>query len=218
VQSGIVNVGDTFQAETADTYEVGLKSSWFNHRLSFNIAGYETLSHNGYFFIYLAANSTQNLGNINEVRYTGFDMDASAKLGYGFTADAGFGYTDSSVQKYPVKSRIGQDAPLVSRYTANLGLQWVHELDVDTDVTVRTDYNRIGPTYFWEVDSAVPNIITRRPVDLLNVRGTLRQGPWSLSAWAKNVTNSIYNAEYSPGGFVFKALPRTFGLEATFKF
>jgi iron complex outermembrane receptor protein len=214
-QSGIVNVGDTFQAETDDSYEVGLKSSLFDHRLSFNLAGYETFSHNGYFFVYLAADSTQNLGNINEVRYTGFDMDATAKLGMGFTADAAFGYTDSSVMQYPLQTRIGEQAPLVSRYTANLGLQYKHYFADNTDFTVRMDYNRIGPTYFWEVDSASPNVLTRNPVDLLNMRATIHKDSWSLSAYGKNITNTIYNAEYSPGGFVFKALPRIYGLELT---
>lgn len=215
VQSGIVNVGDTFQAETADTYEAGFKSSMFNRRLNFNAAAYETISHNGYFFIFLAANSTQNLGNINEVRYTGFDMDATAKLGMGFTLDAAFGYTDSDVTKYPLKSRVGEDAPLVSRYTANLGLQYQREIGARTDLVARIDYSRIGPTYFWEVDGSAPDILTRNPVDLVDVRATLRQGPWSISGFAKNLTNTIYNAEYSPGGFVFKALPRRYGFELT---
>ena len=216
--SGIVNVGDTFKAETADTFEVGFKSSWLDRRLNFNAAAYTTLSHNGYFFIYLAANSTQNLGNIDEVRYTGFDMDATAKLGYGFTADAAFGYTDSRVEKYPLKSRIGDQAPLVSQYTANLGLQWRHEFNAMTDATIRMDYNRTGPTYFWEVDGATPDVLTRRPVDLVDLRATLRRGAWSLSGWAKNLTDSRYNAEYSPGGFVFKALPVRYGAELSVTF
>jgi iron complex outermembrane receptor protein len=216
--SGIVNVGDTFQAETADTFEVGFKSSWLDRRLSFNAAAYTTLSHNGYFFIYLAANSTQNLGNINEVRYTGFDMDATARLGYGFTADAAFGYTDSRVEQYPLKSRIGDQAPLVSQYTANLGLEWRHDIDAMTDATIRMDYNRTGPTYFWEVDGANPDVLTRNPVDLLDLRATLRHGAWSFSGWAKNLTDTRYNAEYSPGGFVFKALPRRYGAELMFRF
>jgi iron complex outermembrane receptor protein len=214
-QSGIVNVGDTFQAETADTYEVGFKSAWFNRRLSLNAAAYETISHNGYFFIFLAANSTQNLGNIDEVRYTGFELDGSARLGYGFSADAAFGYTDSDVTKYPLRSRIGDQAPLVSRYTANIGLQWRHEIDDATDATIRVDYNRIGPTYFWEVDGATPDVLTRNPVDLVDLRATIRRGTWSISGYAKNLTNTLYNTEYSPGGFVFKALPQRYGFELT---
>jgi len=217
-QNGFVNVGDMFNAETADTVEGGFKSTWLNRRLTFNAAAYNTISHNGYFFIFLAANSTQNLGNIDEVRYTGFDLDGTARLGYGFTADASFGYTDSDVQKYPLKSRIGEDAPLVSRYTANIGLQWRHEFDFESDATIRVDWSRIGPTYFWELDNVSPDIVTRNPVDLVDLRATLHQAHWSISAWAKNLGDSHYNAEYSPGGFVFKAQPRRYGLEATMRF
>src|SRR6185437_6130250 len=197
-QNGFLNVGDLFPAETADTVEGGFKSSWLDHRLTFNAAAYETTSHNGYFFIFLAANSTQNLGSINQVQYTGFDLDGTARLGHGFTADASFGYTDSDVQKYPLRSRIGEDAPLVSRYTADIGLQWRHDFDAGADATLRVDWNRIGPTYFWELDNVSPNIVTRNPVDLVDLRATLHQANWSISGWAKNLTNSIYNAEYSP--------------------
>ena len=53
---------------------------------------------------------------------------------------------------------------------------------------------------------------------MLTTSGALHQANWSISGWAKNLTNSIYNAEYSPGGFVFKALPRRYGLELTMTF
>jgi iron complex outermembrane receptor protein len=52
-------------------------------------------------------------------------------------------------------------------------------------------------------------------VDLIDMRATVRHGTWSVSGYAKNLTNSIYNAEYSPGGFVFKAMPRRYGFELT---
>jgi iron complex outermembrane receptor protein len=41
---------------------------------------------------------------------------------------------------------------------------------------------------------------------------------FEVAAWSKNLFDKKYNAEYSPGGFVFKALPRTFGLEGTLWF
>jgi hypothetical protein len=55
----------------------------------------------------------------------------------------------------------------------------------------------------------------------------LEAGPWRLSVWAKNIGNEIYNAEFSPsppsvapfvGDFVFKALPRRWGIDLTRKF
>ena len=73
------NVGDLFDQETADTYEVGFKSRWFDDRLIFNGSVYITHDKGDYYFVFLASNSTQNLGNIEKVDFTGFDLDATAR-------------------------------------------------------------------------------------------------------------------------------------------
>jgi iron complex outermembrane receptor protein len=39
-----------------------------------------------------------------------------------------------------------------------------------------------------------------------------------VTAFATNLFNKKYNAEFSPGGFVFKARPRIYGVEAGYKF
>lgn len=221
--SGFVGVRDTFHAEHSETWEVGLKSRFWQGRVTFNAAGYLTDSKNGYFFIFLAANSTQNLGNIPKVRYVGFDLDATARLTDDLRVEAGFGYTDSEVrQYYPGFSfRIGQQAPLVSKYTFNLAVQWRPQLTDKVNALVRLDYNRIGRTYFWEADTVpagTPTLISRNPVDLLDLRVGVEGKDWSLVFWSKNLNNAIYNSEYSPGGFVFKAQPRRWGIDLTKRF
>ena len=65
--AGFDNVGDMFGAETANTYEAGFKSRWFDDRLVLNGSVYTTNDHNDYYFVFLASNSTQNLGNIQKV-------------------------------------------------------------------------------------------------------------------------------------------------------
>ncbi|HEX9807291.1 MAG TPA: TonB-dependent receptor, partial [Alteraurantiacibacter sp.] len=74
--SGIVGVADIFEAETADTFEAGFKTQLADGMLSINGAAYTTLSKNSYFFVFLAANSTQNLGNVPETRIEGFEIEA----------------------------------------------------------------------------------------------------------------------------------------------
>jgi len=39
-----------------------------------------------------------------------------------------------------------------------------------------------------------------------------------VTAWSKNLTNKIYNAEFSPGGFLWRALPRQYGVEFGYRF
>ncbi len=58
----------------------------------------------------------------------------------------------------------------------------------------------------------------RNPVELVDVRAGVKDDHWSLTAFASNLFNEKYNAEFSPGGFVFKARPRIYGVEAGYKF
>ncbi|HVY83392.1 MAG TPA: hypothetical protein VG994_20570, partial [Steroidobacteraceae bacterium] len=57
------------------------------------------------------------------------------------------------------------------------------------------------------------NSTSRDPVDLLDLRLGLEGESWSVTAWSKNLTNEKYNAEFSPGGFLFRALPRRYGVD-----
>ena len=227
--AGFVGVGDTFKAEHDETWEGGFKSRWMGGRLTFNGSVYTNQSKNGYFFVYLASNGTQNLGNIPLVRYTGFDLDGSFRLTDDISVVAGFGYTDSKVKQYyhalapQYDFRIGEPAPLVSKDTFNIGVQYKPRLTDHLTGLVRVDYNLIGRTYFWESDPNVatlgaPAVISRNPVSLVDARVGVESRDWTLVLWAKNLNNAIYNAEYSPGGFVFKALPRRWGIDLPRRF
>ena len=55
-------------------------------------------------------------------------------------------------------------------------------------------------------------------VPLLDARLGLDGEKWSLVAWGRNLNDKKYNAEFSPGGFLFRAQPRRYGVEYTYKF
>ena len=108
---------------------------------------------------------------------------------------------------------IGNEAPLISRYTLNLGAQYRHEVGSGIGLLARVDYRRTGRTW-WDV----PNSTVRRPIDLVDARLGIEHDRWSITAFAENAFDEKYNAEFSPGGFVFKARPRRYGAEISFKF
>lgn len=212
--TGVVGVADIYEAEVADTFELGVKTNLFDRMLTLNASAYTTKSENGYFFVFLAANSTQNLGNVPEVRLQGFEIDGTLRPARGWDINFGLGVTYSEIKRFPDRTVIGNEAPFISRYTVNLGTQYETNLgDSDLKGRIRIDYNRTGKTWF-----DVPNSTVRRPVDLVNARLTLDGGAWSLTGFADNLFNEKYNAEFSPGGFVFKARPRVYGIEALYKF
>ncbi len=211
--NGIVGVSDLFEAETATTFEAGIKTRLLDRKLTLNAAAYSTLSRNSYFFVFLAANSTQNLGNVPKTRIQGFELEANFRPTPDIQLNAAAGYTFSEIKEFPDATAIGNEAPLISRYTYNLGAQFTPELGAGLNGLLRVDYRRTGKTW-WEPF----NTTVRQPVDLVDARIGVNSDNWSVAAFANNVFNEKYNAEFSPGGFVFKARPRIYGLEASYKF
>jgi iron complex outermembrane recepter protein len=223
--AGIPGINDLFDEETADTYEVGAKAQFFDRRLSANASVYYTQAEGSYFFVFDPNTSTQNLGNLDRVDYQGVELELKALLATGFDAYLGVGYTDSEIKESRrAATDVGNQAPLVSEYSANLGLQYRRDMHDGLSTFIRTDVEAIGPTWFYP-----DNFTKRDSLELLNLRLGFEGKAWSATAWAKNLTNKKYNAEWSPGpqffpnpgytnNFVFKALPRRWGIDLTYRF
>jgi iron complex outermembrane receptor protein len=223
--AGIAGVNDLFDAETADTYEGGAKAEFLAGRVGANVSVYRTRAKGSYFFVFDPNTSTQNLGNLDRVDYTGAEFEVRARILDGFDGYVGLGFTDSDIKESRrAASDVGNEAPLVSRYTANVGAQYRHAMPSGLSAFVRSDVEVIGPTWFYP-----DNFTERDPVGLLNLRLGVDSRSWSATVWAKNLTENKYNAEWSPGpmffpnpgyanNFVFKAMPRRWGVDLNYRF
>jgi iron complex outermembrane recepter protein len=209
---GKLGVHDIFQAEVADTWEVGAKSQFLDRRLGANLAIYHTNSHNGYFFFFESTTSTQNLGNL-DATYKGFELELTAKATDRIDLYANFGYTDGKITHMEDPTVIGNKPPLLTKNTINAGIQYHQPVADGLNGALRLDYQEIGRTWWDPYD-----VTSRDPVNLINLRAGLDADRWSVTAWSKNLTNKIYNAEFSPGGFLWRAPPRRYGVDFTFKF
>ena len=215
-------VEDLFEDQIADTYEVGLKSVFGGGRFSTNLSAYYTDFENAYFFFFDPNTSTQNLGNIPKTKYVGFELEANAQFNDYFSGYFGYGYTDSEIKRAADPADNGNQAPLVSEYTINLGGQLRYPMSFGGDGAygvIRIDYQKIGDTW-WDPG----NISKRSPVDLVDARlGIEVEDNWSLMLWGKNVFDEEYNSEFSPGpapgsNFLWKAPPARGGLTFTKQF
>jgi iron complex outermembrane receptor protein len=203
-----LGVVDLFDAEVADTLEFGLKSQ-LAERVSLNFSVYDTDAEGSYFFVFLPASSTQNLGSLGQVDYQGFELDVTAQLGDSFDVFFGYGSTDSEIKEAPVAADVGNEAPLVAEDTTNVGIQYRRPFGGSgLSFLARADYRRIGDTYWDPSNSTV-----RDPVNLVDWRIGIEGESWSVVGWQRNFNDVEYNAEFSPGGFVFKGKPRRWGID-----
>ena len=118
--SGIAGVNDLFDAEVADTFEIGVKGRSGRGRIDAGLVDLQHQVANGYFFVFLAANSTQNLGNL-DIQLNGFELEVNARPATWLELHAAYGLTDSKITEMEDPSVKGNEAPLVSRDTLNLG-------------------------------------------------------------------------------------------------
>jgi iron complex outermembrane receptor protein len=217
-------IDDLFDAQVADTYEVGVKSIYGGGRFATSVSVYYTDFDNAYFFFFDPGTSTQNLGTVPNVEYIGFELEGKASITESLTGYYGFGYTDGEIQDAADPADEGNQAPLVTEYTVNLGGEWRIPVDffgANTETFVRVDYQRLGDTW-WDPG----NLSKRSPVDLVDMRiGLEAVDDWSFTLWAKNLFDEEYNAEFSPGpfdgangSFLWPAQPLRWGATFTKKF
>jgi len=188
-------INDVFDEQLATNYEIGAKGDLMDGRLQLSAALYYNELEGAYFFFYDPTTNTQNLGSVPEVEYTGLELEGVALLGDYFTLNFGLGLTDSEITEAPTQDWIGNQAPLVSEVTGNVGLQFRAPLSGNLEVFARADWQHLGETW-WEPN----NYSSRSAVDLLDLRaGIESEGNWSATVWVKNATDEEYNTEYSPG-------------------
>jgi iron complex outermembrane receptor protein len=217
----VAGVGDLFDEQTTDTVEAGAKTLLWDNRLNMSLAVFYSSFDGAYFFFFDPGTNTQNLGNVDETTYVGLEFEGDVLFTDWLSAYWGVGYTDSEIDKVsaPIppqadnSSQVGNQAPLVSEYTVNLGGLVRYPIGGLYGV-IRLDYSRIGDTW-WDPD----NTSKRSPIDVVDFRvGIEAEDNWSLMVWGKNAFDEEYNAEWSPGPFpgnhfLWKAPPARFGIE-----
>jgi iron complex outermembrane receptor protein len=136
--------------ETSNAFEVGIKSSLFDHRVRANVAGFITDFDNyqANFSTLIAGAIVSNLINAGSVSTRGFEGDFTAKPNDRLSLDGNFLFDEAKVKSFrcpvgaPVSCNInGQPLPFAPKWKFHLGGQYRLATAADFDVQVETDYN-----------------------------------------------------------------------------
>ena len=214
----------TFDEEESWTYETGLKSLWFERRLSLNAAIFYINWDDMQLDVRNPDDSTRFfLDNAAEATSRGGEFDFRAELNRNFSLTGGFGYVDAEFDDFvdlnSQTSVDGNNLPNIPEFTWNVGLR--HSLDITTNVklTSRVDVLGVGKIHFDTINSTGQSDYV-----LTNFRVGLVSSDWSLEFWINNAFDKEYiltafeEPFFSDSDFVGRnGPPRTFGVTVRLK-
>jgi len=215
-QIGLPGVSDVLGAEETRTAEIGMKGEWLDRRLHVDASVFQTHQTNAPYFVFVGAITAQILVAIDKVDLYGGEISVTGNLAPGLDAYIGYGYTHSEIKRYSLSpTDVGNRAPYVPDRTVDAGVQYKVAVSSALRMVARADYQRLGDQY-WDPE----NSTDRKPVNLLSARLGLEtlDGHWSVMGTVNNATNRRYNAEWVGGGFAQLAPPRSWVVEASYRF
>lgn len=196
-----------FNAETAEDFELGVKSTWFGRRLLLNATLYETdlnnfqdRSYNGTSFV---------IRNAGSVRARGLELEGQARPTSSIRLDFGLAYLDSiytdnrNAPAYPgctgavgscalIQDLTGRTTPLAPKWQGNFGAEYSFPSFMGGyTATLRGDMNFFTRQY-TENTLNPQGVIDGQA--LLGLRATFKSPDrlWTLALYSENVTDQRY--------------------------
>ncbi|MGB6229944.1 MAG: TonB-dependent receptor [Litorimonas sp.] len=231
------------EPENIDAFEVGVKSRLFDNRVQLNAAAF--------YYDYKNQQIAEIVGATSFLRSVdGRVFGAEAELDWQVSdtllveVNGGFLDTkyDANQSFTPGGLDVGRNEfPNAPNVTAQAGATWTAWEDGDNSVVVRADAQYMGEYFFDPFNSynqdpcdqpgpgqtvllASPELACGNPdYILLNGRISYEAENYTLSAYARNITDKFYytyglnlNAFFQD--YLVRGEPRTYGVEATFRF
>ena len=223
----------TYNSDSLWSYEVGEKSRFLDRHLTANASVYyEDWSQIQLEELPFGYPLFDNSGN---AKIYGSELEIQALLGGGFTLSASGAYTHATLdpgphytivlQGQPVGDPASRVVPDVPKYTANVGLDYIHALAGELSLVAHADYTYTGQRYdlvainqgqMWSLPG----------YDLVNLRLGVKSGSdWGVSLFCTNLANNhpalenmtalnLANPDFNR---VLTSQPRTIGLDFSFK-
>lgn len=220
-----VNISDQYRKEKSSAFEVGMKGSLFDDRLTFDLAGYYTSVTDMQFFEFFVGSFglLRVVSNIDKVDIKGAELNLGLKIVDGWRVFASGNVTDSEIKKNSARPyTVGNKSPYTADYTINVGTEFTTRLGDATKLMLRADYRITGPTWFSSVQCQTrPTLFSgllpisalhapafvgdasyclsqRKAFGILNTRASIERGPVTVSVFADNLLNRKYLAEVIP--------------------
>lgn len=235
-----------FKPESVISYEAGVKSELFEHRLRLNVAVY----HNIYSDLAVIVPVTDappgtfasRIGNAGKVKYSGVEADFQAAFTENFSIDGAIGYVDIKTKTFMAGQSTTPGAPPVNiasvvratytaPFTANVGVNARFPLGNGGSMVVgRVGFTHQGGIYSFSnaLSSPFNDALKSDNQNLVDAQLSFENLPFAggngrVMLWVKNLTNQhnlVRAIDFGPLGFGggYFGDPRTYGATLGMKF
>lgn len=177
--------GVLYNNEKSDNFEVGLKGTFLDSRLTLSAALYYIdFSDQQHFFSRVTPNGIQQfIINIAETTNKGVEIELNTKIAPGLDASFSFGSTDSEMEDFDGSGIFdGNTTPQVNDFTFNTSIRYTRAVAGDWQFAGRLDYERRG-----EVNWDLNNLVKTPEKNYLNLYAAIENSRWTLFAFGDNI-------------------------------
>jgi iron complex outermembrane receptor protein len=228
-----VRFGESYEPEITDSYELGIKNSYWNDRFILNLSTYYIdFSNQQQYALLIGGDGNIRIGNFNfdESESYGFEADFKLRPSKYFDIFASYGLSQSEIIKgtstfstganesFDVE---GKNTPLIPQDSFTLGIDSRFDVSETIAFNGNITLKGTGEIYWHEDNEAVSS-----SYNILNTRiGFTIKENTSISLWGNNILDTDYITEFfgqpfSNGGsdLAWKGNPATYGVGISYKF
>lgn len=218
-----------YDPEYSMNYEMGIKTKWFDNRLTANLALFRVNMTDRQIYQQVpgAAAIVRVVENAGEAHSQGVEFELCAKPAQGLEFSAGFGLIQAEVDEWKKKQAnpltgqtqlvdlSGKKLPNVPSYTFNIGAMYRHS----TGFFGRVDLNGIGEIFN---DAENTKNLKADAYELVNLALGYETELFTFTLWSKNLFDQEYynrlNSWVGGGVIGIDGEPRSVGLTVTYRF
>jgi iron complex outermembrane receptor protein len=214
----------SYGPETADNFEIGFKSQFWDRKITFNAAAFYTnfkgqqystsrvVEGEGIFTV---------ISNIEKTTVPGFEAELTVRPTRELSFNGSVGYSDAKIKKFLPEDPTAyhnNTIPQIYGFTAMIGTDLDVPLSETYSLVAHGDWSHRGSVY-WDVQ----NGLKTSPKDFFNAKVGIRRGDWTLSFVGRNLSNARTPAAVGAHAFGTTSLlsynePRQYGVELGVKF
>jgi len=204
----------TFDAESTWNYELGMKTSWFDNRLTLNGALFHIDIKDKQVIDFISP-TVRMVTNAAKAYSRGIELDLNAQVNSNLNLFAGLGITDAKIKNWTSLGVDYKDKKLAyaPRYTYNIGAKY----SLDTGYYAKADILGVSDFYVDEGNNTKLDGYA-----LVNLGFGYQGEDFDISLWGKNIfdkefltSKSIY---WAGSNVVQDGTPRTFGVTLNYYF